>query len=154
MGGWLGHRRGVAPLSLPVPACSQGMSLLIHALGPNCYLHSGTQCAELGEEGGGTGPTGAWAGPGGCTALRLQGKGWKQLPGWGGGEMQLSTHSGKGITQQEHRAQTSALSRLRMLNWQQRHRGFLLCLSLLALATGDRGNRSVWAAPPAASAAE
>lgn len=30
--GWLGHRHAVAQLSLPVPACSQGMSLLIHAL--------------------------------------------------------------------------------------------------------------------------
>lgn len=66
MGGWLGHRHGVAPVSLPVPACSQGMSLLIHALGDNCYLHSGTQLAELGEEGGGIGPTGARAGSGGC----------------------------------------------------------------------------------------
>lgn len=108
MGRWLGHRHGMALLSLPVPACFQGMSLLIHALAPNCYLHSGTQFPELGEDGG-TGPTGARAGPGGCTASRPQGKGWKQLPGQGGGEMQLSRHSGKGIAQQEFGAQASAV---------------------------------------------
>lgn len=92
VGGWLGHRHGVALLSLPVPACFQGMSLLIHHLGPNCYLHSGTQFTELREEGGGTGPTGPRAGPGGCTASRLQGKDRKHLPGWGGEDRQLSRH--------------------------------------------------------------
>lgn len=35
----------------------------------------------------------------------MQGKDWEQLPRWGGGEMQLSRHSGKGTSQQELRAQ-------------------------------------------------
>lgn len=49
-------------LSQPAP---RDCSWLIHALRPNCYLRSG-EFAELGEEGGGTGPTGAVVGPGGC----------------------------------------------------------------------------------------
>lgn len=75
-------------LSQPAP---RDCRRLIHALGLNCYLHSGTEFTELGQEGGGTGPTGAQAGPGGQAAPRLPGKGleatgspgpgWKQVPG-------------------------------------------------------------------------
>lgn len=52
-------------------------------------------------------------------------------------------------------AQASVLSRLRKTNQQQRQRdgSFLLCLSPLALATRDRGNRSVKAASYSKAAA-
>lgn len=50
VGARLGHRHGVAPLSLPVPVCSQGLSLALshHSLVPNCYLHCGMELKELG----------------------------------------------------------------------------------------------------------
>lgn len=47
VGRWLGHWHGVAALSLPVPAHSQGPSLT-HGLDPNCYLHCSMEFAELG----------------------------------------------------------------------------------------------------------
>jgi len=93
-------------LSQPAP---RDCPRLIHALDSNCYLHSGTEFAELGQEGGGTGPTGAPAGPGRRRALRLPGKGleaagspdpgWKRLPRWGGRWVQQSRRSGNGRTQ-------------------------------------------------------
>lgn len=76
-GGWVTGLAWHRCPFLSQPA-SRDCPQLIHALGPNCYLHSGTEFAEL-RKVVALAPLGHWHGQKGTRPQRCQGKGWRLL---------------------------------------------------------------------------